>query len=83
MHGGESRPGAWGGREEGAYWKDLNMSDLFSGAVHLGLQGGEQVCRAPEGAGGGGGGRQVEATDDGVAGNQWQNATSQLKIKAV
>ena len=83
MHGGESRPRAWGGREEGAYWKDLNMSDLFSGAVHLGLQGGKQVCRTPEGVGGGGGGRQVEAAHDGVAGDQRQNAKSQFKIKTV
>ena len=59
------------------------MSDFFSGAVHLGLQGGQQVCRTLEGVGGGDGGRQAEAAHNGVAGDQWQNAQSQLKIKAV
>ena len=42
--------------------------------MHLGVQGGKQVCRAPEGVAGGGGGRQVEAAHDGVSGDQLQNA---------
>ena len=41
------------------------------------------MCGAPEGVGGGGRGHQVEAAHDGLAGDQWQNAKSQLKVKAV
>ena len=69
MHGGQPRLGAWGGREEGA--------------VHLGVQGGQQVRRAPETVGGCVRGCQVEAAHNGVAGDQWQNTKSQLKVKAV
>ena len=49
-------------------------SDLIPGAVHLGVQGVEQVCRAPEGVAGGGRGSQVEGAHDGVTGFQRQNA---------
>ena len=48
--------------------------DRFAGAVHLGLQGGQQVCGALEGVGGGDGRCEAEAAHDGVPGDQWQNA---------
>ena len=56
--------------------RENNRSKMnrFAGAVHLGLQGGQQVCRTFEAVGGGDGRCKAEAAHDGVPGDQWQNA---------